>query len=75
MKYFADREVDDGGCLPARPERQEFDSYEQAIAWLRTRIANPDETGSFVIVEGLYIVLRVWRDPASGRWFDSGKYA
>lgn len=75
MKYFVDREVDDGGCLPPVPERHEFDSYDQAITWLRKQIAKPDENGAFVIVEGVVIVLRVWRDPGSGRWFDSGKYA
>ena len=75
MKYFVDREADDGGCLPPVPERHEFDSYDEAIAWLRKQVSNPDENGSFVIVEGVVIVLRVWRDPGSGRWFDSGKYA
>ena len=75
MKYFIDREADDGGCLPPNPERHESNSYDEAITWLRAQIANPDETATFAIVEGAIIVLRVWHDPATHRWLDSGRYA
>ena len=73
--FFVDRETDDAGPAPPKPERHEFHSYGEAIACLRARIAKPDETGTFTIVEDGVTVLRVWRDTATGRWFDSGRYA
>ncbi len=52
------------------PVDREIDSCNASPAQ-----TEPGEIGTFVVIEDACIVLRVWRDPASGRWFGSGKYA
>lgn len=76
MKYYVDyhRPERAGDCVGApEPIRTEWPDYQAAIEHVRARTRKPKERGSFVIVEGVKICLRVWRD--GDHWRDAGKYA